>query len=208
MTTRATPGPLRVGVLLALLALLGAPVRAQAPADIPGPEPPPASSTDPTDPGSRVAPLPFRDLWITGYVQQDLDDGSLRAATQSSNKPVTNGIGIQPVDSRLLLRRARVDFHLPVGTDAAFKITVPVEDGFGSGVFDAYLEVKLAQQVDLMLGQHKVRWGYEGLRGSWNLDTIERTDATRGIYQFRDAGLTVRYGREGPFRADLVLGVN
>lgn len=212
MTIRATPGHLRVGILLALLAFLGAPLQAQSPEDIPEPEPPqavqsaatpPSSSADPSDPGSRVSPLPFRDLWITGYVQQDFDDGSLRAATASSNKPVTNGIGIHPVDSRLLLRRARVDFHLPVGTDAAFKITVPVEDGFGSGVFDAYLEVKLPQQVDLMLGQHKVRWGYEGLRGSWNLDTIERTDATRGIYQFRDTGFTVRYGREGPFRADL-----
>ncbi len=171
----------------------------QAPEEEPGvPE-----EADPFDLGARLLPRPIREMRIGGVLQGDFADGSLRASSPTSDLPIRNGIGSWPVDSRLLIRRARMEFSLPLGTDATVKVTLPFEDGGGADPLDAFLQVNLPEKFTLLAGRYKVHWGYEGMRGSWNTNTIERSDATVGLYQFRDTGLTVHYGdSESRFRAD------
>jgi hypothetical protein len=135
----------------------------------------------------------FRRVEFTGFVQVQFDDGNLRATSPEERRPANNGIGVSPVDSAVGLRRLRLTAHIPLGEDVGIKIGAPFENGLGAGVFDAYLWANIFDDYRVIAGRHKVRWGYEGLRGSWNMNVIERSDATRAIYSFRDTGVTLSH---------------
>lgn len=140
---------------------------------------------------------------LGGQVQFQLDQGSLGSGSSSSGHPVRNGIGRFPVDSQVSPRRLRLyprlllSEQVSIINETDFDPDEFEHDELVLTVLDLYLKYEFAQGHHLRAGQFKVPFGYEFFRSSRTLTTIERSDASRQLFQ-RDIGLGV-FGKEGPF---------
>lgn len=138
-------------------------------------------------------------LRLDGQIQVQVDDGDLQSGRPEGSRPVRNGIGIFPTDTRLSPRRIRLKPRLDLSPRWTILNQVDLDpDGFQQEdleltVLDLYLRYEIEKGHELRLGQTKVPFGYENLRSSERIFTIERSDVTRQLFQ-RDVGL-VAYGQ-------------
>ena len=142
-----------------------------------------------------------------GQAQLQLDQGSLKSG--GGRAPVRNGIGSQPVDSKLYFRRLRLYPHLHLSDNLSIINETDFEgedlspDSVTLTLLDLYVKYEFAKGHHLRIGQAKVPFGYEFLRTSRKLTTIERSDVSRQFFQ-RDIGVGV-YGKFG--ESDYGFGV-
>lgn len=132
-----------------------------------------------------------------GQAQFQLNDGSLGAA-RPNFVPAQNGLAPFPADSRLYFRRIRPSWQLEFSPsfllDTEFQIT-PQEEQIE--VLDLLFRYNFSPETALSAGRFKVPFGWEGLRTSAAINTVERSDVTVYCYPERDIGLMLSHQQPG-----------
>ena len=145
-------------------------------------------------------------LKLGGQFQLQLDDGDLKA---SSRRPVRNGIGFRPTDSRVDIRRLRLyatayfSDQVSIVTETDFEAEDLEPDEVTLTPLDFYLKYQFAEGHHLRIGQAKIPFGHEFLKTSRHLTVIERSDVSRMFFQ-RDIGVGLFGKRE---RMEYAFGV-
>ena len=140
---------------------------------------------------------------LGGQIQLQLDGGGLGSGRREGGPPVRNGIGAFPTSSRISPRRLRIYVDVHFSENVRLVNETDFEpDGFEQEdlevtPLDLYLKWDIAPGHHLRLGQAKIPFGYEFLRSSRTLTTIERSDTSRLLFQ-RDIGIGA-YGEQGDF---------
>lgn len=171
-------------VLISLLILVSA---GSAQEEVPAQIEPPAQVDVPESEDEPSYPY----LKTGGQFQLQFDDSGLKARRI---RPVRNGIGFQPTDSRIEIRRlrfyARAYFsdELSLVTETDFEAEDLEPDEVTITPLDAYLRYDFAKGHHLRIGQAKVPFGHEFLKTSRKLTIIERSDVSRMFFQ-RDMGI-------------------
>lgn len=147
----------------------------------------------------------FPRITTRGQIQFQFDDGARGAARGDDPAAILNGIGQFPTDDQLQIRRGRLVTTLHLTPD----LEISNESNFDTrsqqvSVLDMYLRARLNRQLNLRAGMFKIPFGWEGLRSSSTTNTIEMSDVTRGLSNFRDSGLALGY-QNGPWQANLAL---
>lgn len=147
----------------------------------------------------KPAAVSFPKFTLGGHIQLQLDQGSLKSS--GGRAPVRNGIGAQPVDSKLYFRRLRLypkikfSENLSLINETDFEAEDLSPDSMTLTLLDLYLKYEFTKGHHLRIGQAKLPFGYEFLNTSRKLTTVERSDVSRQFYQ-RDIGVGV-YGKFG-----------
>lgn len=106
-------------------------------------------------------------------------------------------------EDRLNLRRLRLSITSRLTDHLDFVVQGHYDDREDKvGLRDLYLRYRVDENLTLHAGQFKTRFGWEGYRSSAETNTIERSDATRALYQERDLGLNIG-GANGPWEWDV-----
>ncbi len=126
-----------------------------------------------------------------GQIQFQFDDGARGAASGDDPITVLNGIGRFRVDDQLDVRRGRVVTNLHLSPD----LMISNESNFDTrsnalSVLDMYLRAELTDTLNFRAGLFKIPFGWEGLRSSRTTNTVEMSDVTRGLSNFRDSGVS------------------
>lgn len=150
------------------------------------------------EPEERATFPAFR---LEGQVQVQVDDGSLGTGRPNAGRPVRNGIGVFPSESRISPRRLRLKPRVEFTDSLTLYNQLDFDpDGFQQEdleltVLDLYLSYQFAEGHELLIGQTKVPFGFENLRSSERLLTVERSDVMRQSFP-RDIGAVVQ-GKRG-----------
>lgn len=146
-------------------------------------------------------------LDLGGHIQIQLDGGGLGAAREEGGPPVRNGIGSFSTNSRISPRRLRLYANAYFAENVSIVTETDFEpDGFEQAdieitPLDLYLKWDYTEGHHFRIGQAKIPFGYEFLRSSRTLTTVERSDTSRLYYQ-RDIGIGA-YGEQGDFEYGL-----
>lgn len=140
---------------------------------------------------------------FNGLIQLQVDDGHRGNRDRGSSLPTLGGISAFPADTSVTLRRLRLSMTARLAEELDFV----VQGHFDSrdeeaNLRDCYLRYRVNDDLTLQAGQFKMRWGWEGYRSAAETNTIERSDATRALYQGRDLGLNLG-GRNGKLEWDV-----
>lgn len=147
---------------------------------------------DPTSPAdsprrARRPPSPFEPH---GQIEIQADDGHLGRRQRGTSFPALDGIDPLPAATHLGIRRLRLSLTSHLGRDVDLVVQGHTDSRSDEPELrDCFLRVRLPEDLTLLAGQFKVRFGREGLRSSSETLTIERSDMTRALYQERDLGL-------------------
>ena len=124
------------------------------------------------EPEERATFPAFR---LEGQVQVQVDDGSLGTGRPNAGRPVRNGIGVFPSESRISPRRLRLKPRVEFTDSLTLYNQLDFDpDGFQQEdleltVLDLYLSYQFAEGHELLIGQTKVPFGFENLRSSERL---------------------------------------
>lgn len=147
------------------------------------------------EPGPEARTYPF--ITTRGQLQLQYDDGARGTASGDDPAVILNGISVAPGVDRLNIRRARVvtTLHLSEILQMVNETNFDTRTNRVS-VLDIYLRAQLNENWDMRAGMFKVPFGWEGLRSSRSTNTIEMSDVTRALSNFRDSGLAFTYQDE------------
>ena len=135
-----------------------------------------------------------------GQVQVQFNSGSLGSTRPTSQSPANNGLAEFPAGDELFFRRVRpawvVEFSPQLELDTEFEVDLQPFDSFDFKktrieTLDLFLRYRFSDQSSLALGRYKVPFGWEGLRSSRTINTVERSDVTVYCYPERDVGVTL-----------------
>lgn len=159
---------------------------------------------------AQQEPLPqpvieYPRITTRGQLQLQIDDGNRGASSGDDPAAVLNGIGRFRTDDSLTVRRGRVVTTLHLSE----VLEISNESNFDTrsqelSVLDLYMRAQLNDNLNLRAGMFKMPFGWEGLRSSRSTNTIEMSDVTRGIYNFRDSGLALGF-EDGPWEATVAV---
>lgn len=160
---------------------------------------------DPALEPPRVRSYPY--VEHQGQLQLQMNDGRLGAARENSFIPANNGIAPFPASSRIFERRFRPSWDVKFSPDFSLQTEFEIDnlsDEFDGDLgnfrvvpLDFVLSYDVDDQTNLRLGRFKVPFGWEGLRSSRTINTVERSDATVYLYPERDVGFSVTHRRPG-----------
>ncbi|MGE0490588.1 MAG: porin [Vulcanimicrobiota bacterium] len=135
----------------------------------------------------------YPDIVVEGQVQLQFEDGEL-GALRAGARPARNGLSGFPARDVLRVRRLRLipTVHLAPNwalvNETDFEADQLDFDETQLTMLDLYVRHRFDDQHHLRIGQFKVPFGWEFFRSSRALDTIERSDVSRVLFQ-RDIGL-------------------
>lgn len=166
-------------------------------------EEPASETTQQNLEGPEKESVSYPNFEMHGQVQFQLDQGTLGSGRSSGGNPIRNGIGRFEVDSRVTPRRLRIKPTIEFSDKFSLVNETDLEpDAFESEslnftILDLYAKYEFVEGHHLRAGQFKVPFGYEFLRSSRHLTTIERSDVSRQLFQ-RDIGIGA-FGEDGKF---------
>lgn len=140
-----------------------------------------------------------------GQVQLQLNTGGLGSSRAGSFSPINNGVGSFPADDKIFFRRVRpvwvVEFSPNLELDTEFEFDFEERR---IEILDLLLKYDFSDETALSVGRYKVPFGWEGLRSSQTINTVERSDATVYFYPERDVGVMLSH--EQPGLGEFALG--
>ncbi len=146
------------------------------------------------------AEVPVR---FNGVVMIQMDDGHRGNRAPDTQLPTLDGISDRAADTSISIRRLRLSMTARLADDLDFIVQGHFDSRADEVNFrDCYLRWTITDTTVLQAGQFKMRFGLEGFRSSSEANTIERSDATRALYQGRDLGLNLG-GRSGKLQWDI-----
>ncbi len=127
---------------------------------------------------------------VGGQIHFQFDDGNLGSSSPSESQPAFNGIAPHPAADHLNIRRFRPNMRWrPDSQTEVYFLTDWDTVNNDPAILEYWIRTPLAEGTQLLLGQFKPRWGFEGLRRVWSVNTIEMSDASRYLYHGRDLGI-------------------
>lgn len=149
-----------------------------------------------TEPATEEPSYPR--ITTRGQIQIQHDDGSRGAARGDDPQAVLNGIGAFPAEDTIEIRRMRLVTSLQLSED----VSINNETNFDTrsdtvSVLDLYLRAQFGERYNMRAGLFKIPFGWEGLRSSRTTNTIEMSDVTRALSNFRDSGLAGGFQQDG-----------
>lgn len=160
-------------------------------------------------------PVSYPRIHHQGQVQLQFNSGRLGSTRATSDRPANNGVAPFPATDKLFFRRIRpvwvVEFSPRLLLDTEFEIDLQ-DQPFDEvdlekprvEMLDLLLKYSFTDNTSLALGRYKVPFGWEGLRSSRTINTIERSDVTVYCYPERDVGVTLYH--EQPELGEFALG--
>lgn len=140
---------------------------------------------------------------FNGVVMLQLDDGHRGNRDPSTQLPTLDGISDRSAATSFSIRRLRLSMTARLADNLDFIAQGHFDSRDDEANFrDCYLRWTINDAMVLQAGQFKMRFGLEGFRSSSEANTIERSDATRALYQGRDFGLNLG-GRSGKLQWDV-----
>lgn len=138
---------------------------------------------------SSDAEVPVR---FNGVVMIQMDDGHRGNRNPSTHLPTLDGISNLPASTAISIRRLRLSMTARLAENLDFIVQGHYDSRNDEANFrDCYLRWTINDAMVLQAGQFKMRFGFEGYRSANETNTIERSDATRALYQDRDFGLNL-----------------
>ncbi len=137
-----------------------------------------------------------------GQVQLQFNSGSLGSTRATSDRPSNNGVADFPATDSVFFRRSRpgwvAEFSPHLELDTEFEIDLQ-DQPFDEvdlekprvEMLDLFLRYRFTDSTSVALGRYKVPFGWEGLRSSRTINTVERSDVTVYCYPERDVGVTL-----------------
>ncbi len=148
------------------------------------------SAAQPVDPSPA-----FPYVEHEGQLQLQLNTRKL-PASRPGGPPVNNGLAGFRATDRIFIRRLRPVWRVWVAPgvhlDTEFEVE-PDPEAFKIETLDLVLNLDFDENTRLSLGRYKVPFGWEGLRSSRTINTIERSDATVFLYPERDVGVMLSH---------------
>ncbi len=140
---------------------------------------------------------------FNGVVMLQLDDAHRGNRNPSTQLPTLDGISDRPASTLPNIRRLRLSMTARLADNLDFIVQGHYDTRNDEANFrDCYLRWTINDALVLQAGQFKMRFGYEGYRSAAETNTIERSDATRALYQDRDFGLNLG-GKTGKLEWDV-----
>ena len=141
---------------------------------------------------------------VHGQLELQADSGHLGSRSADSSFPTLDGLARFPAATHLAIRRLRLSLTGHLGRDVDVVVQGHTDSRDDEAQLrDCFVRVRLGEDLSLLAGQFKVRFGREGLRSSSETLTIERSDMTRALYQERDLGLNLGGRTDSGFEWDL-----
>ena len=157
-------------------------------------QPPPEEvvTPDSTAESSQNQEPSYPHITTRGQLQFQFDDGARGAASGDDPAAVLNGIGRFRVADQLDIRRGRLVTNLHLSPD----LLISNESNFDTrtnavSVLDMYMRAQLSENLNFRAGLFKIPFGWEGQRSSRTTNTIEMSDVTRALSNFRDSGFAL-----------------
>jgi phosphate-selective porin O/P len=149
----------------------------------------------------------YPDVEHRGQLQLQVNGGSLGSVRENSFVPANNGLAPFPASTRVFERRFRPAWDVWFSPRFSLQTEFEIDnlrdefDGdFGNfkvAPLDLLLRYDFDERTNVQLGRFKVPFGWEGLRSSRTINTVERSDATVYMYPERDVGISFSHDREG-----------
>ena len=160
-------------------------------------------------------PISYPRIRHQGQVQLQFNSGSLGSTRATSDSPANNGVADFPATDRLFFRRIRpvwvVEFSPQLELDTEFEIDLQDQpfdevnlEKSRVEMLDFLLRYSFTDSTSVALGRYKVPFGWEGLRSSRTINTVERSDVTVYCYPERDVGLT--FYHDAPELGEFAIG--